>query len=121
MRITPFLNTRYYQDISIQTGHLYQQLVFATANMPLTGTIIELLTEANPRINLQSQPMGSVTKSALYKPLDADDLSDWSDFTYDNIKARSRRASEFEDVVLRPSRSAGRCAVRTRGPEYIIS
>ncbi|KAG7292884.1 hypothetical protein NEMBOFW57_002929 [Staphylotrichum longicolle] len=55
--------------------------------MPLSGTIIELLTAENPALDLRRQPSGAVTQSVHYQNLEPDQVLDWPDFTYDNIKA----------------------------------
>ncbi|AEO70536.1 3b8a0ec7-3073-45ec-bbc0-87a770498b2f [Thermothielavioides terrestris] len=55
--------------------------------MPLTGSIIELLTAPNPALDLRYQPTGAVTQSVRYEPLEEDCLLNWPDFTYENIKA----------------------------------
>lgn len=56
-------------------------------NMPLNGTIIELLTAPNPALDLRHQPTGPVTQSPHYESLDESQVLDWPDFTFENIEA----------------------------------
>lgn len=53
--------------------------------MPLTGTIIELLTATSPELDLRYQPTGAVTQSHTYEPLAKAHVVPWPDFTYENI------------------------------------
>lgn len=55
-------------------------------NMPLNGTLIELLTAVNPVLDLRRQP-GAVRQVPSYEPLDEDDVLDWPDLSFENLKA----------------------------------
>lgn len=55
--------------------------------MTVTGTVFELLTTANPRLNLDKQAFGPVTKNSNYEPLKEPRVHRWSDFTFQNISA----------------------------------
>lgn len=53
--------------------------------MTISGTVIELLSLANPRLELGQQPQGSVTRDTAYQRLENEHILPWDDFTYTNI------------------------------------
>lgn len=55
--------------------------------MTITGTLHEILTYSNPALRLDDQQSGAVTRSQLYKDILEEDITDWGDFTYENITA----------------------------------
>jgi len=55
----------------------------------MEGTILEVLTQRNPRLNLTLQKPGGVTQNTKYINLDRDGVSTstWDDFNYENVVA----------------------------------
>lgn len=67
--------------------------------MPITGTLLEVLTAPNPRLDLSQQEGGAVTKNGDYKPLQRPHISDWDDFTFENIHAAYGHLFDIGPIV----------------------
>ena len=53
--------------------------------MPDAGTLYEVLTAANPILDLAEQPEGPVTTNSRYLVIRPQDIVDWPDFAFRNI------------------------------------
>lgn len=81
------LPTTYLYSHLISNNAIFRPISTAQAIMPLTGTILEILTAQNPTLDLRQQPAGPVSQSGIYLYLEDPDILDWPDFMYANLEA----------------------------------